>query len=78
MRIQESSLQLSSSHEATRFQRLDIETTRDFRTVMQGLGDVREARSDEPRSGRTAPPLEIILIHPRPGNPHVADTLATR
>ncbi len=46
MRIQESSLQLSSSHEATRFQRLDIETTRDFRTVMQGLGDVREARSD--------------------------------
>lgn len=46
MKIQESSLQLSASREASRHQSLEVETTQEFRQVMRDLGEGREARAE--------------------------------
>ena len=46
MKIQESSLQLTSSREASRHQSLEIETTHEFRQVMRDLGEHRDARAE--------------------------------
>ena len=46
MKIQESSLQLTSSREASRHQSLEVETAQEFRQVMRDLGEHRDARAE--------------------------------